>query len=327
MKVGLKFAAVAASALAVLAAGFVAGRAGAAGIPAQSPLTYSGLLQDGTGAPLIGPIYIAIQLWDDATSTAPTHLACTTGDPSLTPLVNGRFSMVLPDKCSAAVSQSPSLFVDVIVGTSGGNATSLGPRSKLGVVPYALEAGNASQLGGKPSTEYQARMTSTCPAGHAIAELGEDGAPTCIATITAWRKFTPTVVTNTAGFPAITGIDSAKSKGAWRRVGENIEISISTQFSSASTDGNVIMWRLPDNLSPVAEFADSVGGTAELWDGTQTIACLPAGLNDSIGAIILDCAGRSTLLRSDLGPKGSGKVYAVGIHYTVPITGWSLTSP
>jgi len=64
------------------------------------------------------------------------NIKCLVGPTALT-LTAGAFKMALPPTCTAAVQASPDLWVEVIA-----NGESLG-RTKLGAVPYALEAGHA----------------------------------------------------------------------------------------------------------------------------------------------------------------------------------------
>lgn len=308
--------------LACAAGAFIAVRAGAAGIPTAGALTYAGTLQDMSGKPLSDPQYIAIQLWDSATSTASSHRVCDTGDAALTPLVNGRFSITLPDSCTEAVGQNPNLFVDVLVGSTAAEAESLGTRSKLGAVPFAVEAGNAAQLGNKPAAAYQQRISGSCEPGQSPLSVNEDGSLECGATITAWKTFAPVVVLSSTGHPTL---DATKSGGSWRRVGDSIEVAISTQFTAAADDPSLVMWQLPNQLKPANGTAGAVGGSAEAWNGTSVTACVPEGVAE--GAIILDCHGAATLSRSQVGPSGSGKVYSVGIRYSTPVAGWTLTSP
>ncbi|HEY4159756.1 MAG TPA: hypothetical protein VGM29_16710 [Polyangiaceae bacterium] len=108
----------------------------AAGIPTTGALTYSGLLQDGAAAPLTGATHtLEVKLW--SASTAGT-LLCDTGSPTgPTTLDGGRFSILLPDTCTTAIGTNPSAYSEVLL-----DGTSLG-RSKLGAVPYAVEANHA----------------------------------------------------------------------------------------------------------------------------------------------------------------------------------------
>ncbi len=142
MKRSLKWAGIALGIGGVFAAGLVAVRARAAGIPATGALTYSGLLQDSKGAALAGPEYMEVQFWNDPTATAAGDLLCDTGTPTVTPLVNGHFSIPLPDTCTTKVGSNTAVYVDVIVGPTLQDAASLGTRVKLGAVPFAVVEAN-----------------------------------------------------------------------------------------------------------------------------------------------------------------------------------------
>lgn len=121
----------------VLAAGVVAGysiqRARAAGIPSMQPMTYSGVLTNDAGTPLTGPKNIQISVYNMATAGT---LLCTVG-PSAIALSNGGFQIPLPDTCTSAIHANPDAWIEVFV-----DGASLG-RTKLGAVPYALEADHA----------------------------------------------------------------------------------------------------------------------------------------------------------------------------------------
>jgi hypothetical protein len=121
--------AVGASALTLLAV-----RARAAGIPEADGMTYTGYLEDGEGQPLAGEHSIAVQFWESAEATDDL---CT-GSLDSAELQSGRFQVPLPVSCSDAVKESPDVWVSVSV-----DGASLG-RTKLGTVPYALEAGRAT---------------------------------------------------------------------------------------------------------------------------------------------------------------------------------------
>jgi hypothetical protein len=122
-------------AAAIAGAAFLAGRALAGGIPATGALSYSGTLEDATGAPMTGSPNLQVDFWG-AASGGTTPL-CQTG-PSATALDNGRFSVALPDTCTTAVKGNPNLWVEVFV-----NGNTLG-RTKINAVPYAVEAGHAT---------------------------------------------------------------------------------------------------------------------------------------------------------------------------------------
>jgi hypothetical protein len=115
------------------AVGVFVGRAMADGVPATGALTYTGVLEDATGAPLTGSKNIRISLFDALSGGT---LQCQSASTPLQ-LVGGRFQLQLPDACANAVKAKPDQWVEVEV---DGNA--LG-RTKLGAVPYAVEAGRA----------------------------------------------------------------------------------------------------------------------------------------------------------------------------------------
>ena len=125
---------------------YLVGRARASGAPATQTLTYSGILTDTAGAPLAGSKNIQVQFWDKDTAG---NIVCTTGSAAQA-LVAGSFSVVLPAPCVAAVRANPELWTEVLVdGASAG-------RTKIGAVPYALEADSASNAGGALATRLAA---------------------------------------------------------------------------------------------------------------------------------------------------------------------------
>jgi hypothetical protein len=113
--------------------GYSVERARASGIPATQAMSYSGVLTDPSGVPLTGSKNIQIQVFDMATGG---NVQCTVG-PTATALANGGFRLALPDTCTAAVHATPDLWIEVDV-----DGSSLG-RTKLGAVPFAVEADHA----------------------------------------------------------------------------------------------------------------------------------------------------------------------------------------
>ena len=128
---------------ATLVLGYVAGRARASGLRAADPMTYRGVLTDLAGVPLTGTKNVQFQLWDQPTGGA---IQCSVG-PMPATLVAGAFEIVLPDECTTAVHATPDLWAEVFV--DGGSLN----RTKLGAVPYALEADRASNAAGALATQ------------------------------------------------------------------------------------------------------------------------------------------------------------------------------
>jgi hypothetical protein len=129
-----------------LVLGYVAGRARASGVVAAQTLTYRGVLTDIAGAPITGSKNIQVQLWNQATGGA---VQCSIG-PVAVALSAGAFEVGLPDPCTTAVHATRDLWAEVFV-----DGSSLG-RTKLGAVPYALEADTASAAAGALATRLAA---------------------------------------------------------------------------------------------------------------------------------------------------------------------------
>jgi hypothetical protein len=89
---------------------------------------------------------VTVRVWDAATGGA---AVCTTMAPG-TPFSAGRFRVALDAACAGAVRANPNLWAEVQV-----DATTF-PRSKLGAVPYALEAGRAAGASGPLETRIAA---------------------------------------------------------------------------------------------------------------------------------------------------------------------------
>jgi hypothetical protein len=122
------------------ASAFLAGRAVAGGIPTVQPLVYSGVLHTAEGTPFTASGHnIEIKLWDSA--TAGTQL-CDTSSKPLTVDGSGHFSLPLVDPvndCATAIGAHPDTYVEILLD----GAVLGGARSKLGAVPYAVEANHS----------------------------------------------------------------------------------------------------------------------------------------------------------------------------------------
>ena len=150
-------------AVAALVGAYHLGRARADGVPTVTPLFYGGMLED-NGRPVEGRRDLTIRLWDAATGGA---TACTTAVVNVE-FAAGRFRVPLDASCAGAVRSNPNLWAEVQIG-----GTTF-PRSKLGAVPYALEAGRASGAAGALETRL------------AALEAGGMGGGTVVHT-SAWR--------------------------------------------------------------------------------------------------------------------------------------------
>ena len=115
----------------------LAGPALATGIPTTDPLHYSGMLADGAGKPLAGPMNLVITLWDAKTGGS-QRCVTTAGK---TPLSAGRFRVALDKSCLAAVQIHRDLWVELAVNGA------LLPRTRIGATPYAVESKNGVPVG------------------------------------------------------------------------------------------------------------------------------------------------------------------------------------
>jgi hypothetical protein len=108
----------------------------AEGVPSDQPLFYSGTLE-ADGQPASGPYTITVSLYDAATGG---EALCTAS--SETELANGRFR-IDASACADAVRAEPDVWVGVAFEGEDGAMREIAGRSKVGAVPYALEAEHA----------------------------------------------------------------------------------------------------------------------------------------------------------------------------------------
>jgi hypothetical protein len=107
-------------------------RAFASGAPTTDVLSYAGVLEDGSG-PAGGNYNIQVFLYDAATAG---NILCQTTTAPIQ-VIDGHFSVPLPAACVTAVGTTADTWVDVLVeGSDTG-------RTKIGAVPYAVEAAHA----------------------------------------------------------------------------------------------------------------------------------------------------------------------------------------
>src|SRR5512133_44958 len=110
-------------------------RVKAAGVPAKGALTYSGFLTQTDGSPVNGSKPVALFAYGSQSGTDPVCQVLS----SPVSFTAGWFKVQLPETCASAVHATAELWIDVQV-----EGVSVG-RTKIGAVPYSLEAGNAIQ--------------------------------------------------------------------------------------------------------------------------------------------------------------------------------------
>ena len=154
---------------------FIAGRAFAGGIPGSGAMTYAGTLEDAMGVPLTGSHNLEIKLWSAVSEG--TELCTTTSQAVM--LVSGRFSVTLPDECTAKVQANSDAAAEVLV-----DGASLG-RAKLGAVPYAVEALHAVTADSAATATMATSATNATSAASATsAEMASGALATTISNLT-----------------------------------------------------------------------------------------------------------------------------------------------
>lgn len=122
-----------AAVLGSLGLAYFVGAARADGIPTGETLFYSGVAED-DGVPVDGTRAVVVELFDSASGGT---AQCTTSSDTVV-FTAGAFRLPLSNTCVAAVHAHPNLYAQVSIA-----GTTL-PRSKLGAVPYSLEAERAA---------------------------------------------------------------------------------------------------------------------------------------------------------------------------------------
>jgi hypothetical protein len=189
------------------------------GIPTRNPLYYAGTLTE-SGQAVNAPRQVTVNLWNSAKPEVGEVALCSTSVPS-TPFVGGRFRIALDPGCKAAIDANPDAFVEVVVD----GTTSFG-RSKIGAVPYAVEANHAvsatnaataasatAVTGSLSSTMF--RVSSSC-----AAVMGNPHAVDCACS---------------AGEIAVSG-------GGW--CGSSGDLIESANVFQSSTSRDVSSWRV-----------------------------------------------------------------------------------
>jgi hypothetical protein len=152
-------------------------RAGAGGVPATAALRYAGKFEDAKGEPITGQHAVQINFWD---SEMPSNSAplCFTRSQRMA-LDEGRFSIALPDKCADAIRDHADVWSEVLL-----DGVSMG-TTKLGAVPYALEAEHALRADAASGTlqttidslSRKTRIVSAVDQRNGCPPAGEVGTP------------------------------------------------------------------------------------------------------------------------------------------------------
>jgi formylglycine-generating enzyme required for sulfatase activity len=173
----------------------------AIGIPAAPTMYYRGTLEEG-GVAITGSRMFTLRLMSAA--AAGTEL-CTTGDVAIT-VTNGAFEIPLPAACTDAIRNqlgAPEVWQELSLA-----GAPLGPRTRLGAVPYAVVAERAANAEGPLSAAIaalQAQVTALnndnpdCPRGFTRDAAATPGT-VCVRTVLTQRDEVVKVGTGATAF-------------------------------------------------------------------------------------------------------------------------------
>jgi hypothetical protein len=296
-----------ASAALASAATLIVQQVGAAGIPATGTLTYTGYLESPDGTAVSTAKNIALAVYDAVTAG---NKVCEVNSAPITP-VSGRFQIALPGGCTAQISANPELWIEVWV-----DGTSLG-RTKLGAVPYAVEAGHA--------VTADSATTAANAVGGLATQIAGFANKSEVPVVTAWQSGATPVVMLTNANEAVT---AATTTAKYRRVGDSAEVRISTTFAAPPTTGaNYYHWTLPDGL--VIDLAKVNGSTGSVGSGwvfatfaiRQSVTLdVYARTDHSVSA-----TGENFWYINDTTPLAFDNGFGIALEFTVPIVGWTAT--
>lgn len=269
-------AAVALLTLAMVAIGSRVSWVRADGIPTPTPLTYSGTLTEG-GVPVNDTRFIELALWDHESDTDPSHRTRCAVPSTSVRVEQGRFQVVLPEACSAVIHDTRNLWVDIRV-----NGAPLG-RTKIGAVPFAVEAERAADL--TPNASHL-----LVPPGTVVAFAG-DRVPA------GWLLCDGTAVSQTM-YPALF-------------------LAIGTAHGSGGATG---MFNLPDYRGRFLRGLDGMAGR-DANSATRTAANIGGNTGNTVGSIEDDATAMPNAAFGTTTSGSHTHAMSGGIQYDLTFTG------
>jgi hypothetical protein len=182
------------------------GQARAAGPPATDPLFYSGFLTDTSNNPVSGNHTIVIRIYDAATMG---NQLCITAPLGLTMVTGGRFRVPLDASCTTAVHANPDLWIEPSL---DGMPFA---RTKLGAVPYALEAGAVqfANVGGiAKTTEWPGAISPDRVTGNqALVRDYPNPTPSPVTVLSAFINYGTSYSVGASNGPWVSSVTSSMS--------------------------------------------------------------------------------------------------------------------
>jgi len=140
--------------------------------------------------------------------------------------------------------------------------------------------------------------------------------------VTGWVSYTPTVTES-----GINAGITQTTHAFWRRVGDTLEVKLTTSFMSCPQSGQ-INWSLPDGLLPDPM---KISGSEAMGTGLA----LGSATNGLVTPLIVTSIGSISAVSVDLAGAGSGGATcpAIGVggfvrmFFHTPVQGWTVTTP
>lgn len=189
-------------------------------------------------------------------------------------------------------------------------------NGRLSLILAALVGGAAVHVAleacGSVGTAHDARMEDTA--------RGESAPITPSPYLSDWRPYTPTLVGNETG----ATIGNQISTGQWRRVGDTVELRITTTFSGPPTGtcSDFWVWGLPPGVSLDMSKNFAIAGNGRARQGGKGNVQLNtfAVASGGIAAQGADDCFVTASVPFALDTNGS-----VSLAAAVPVAGWSAT--
>jgi Chaperone of endosialidase len=246
-------------------------------------IKFSGVLQDVAGKPIAGPVDVTFSLYSEQAGGSPWWFETQTVEADSL----GQYNVLLGAMTPTGVPME--LF-------TGGEARWLGvqvsnlpeqPRVLLVSVPYAMKAGDAETLGGRPASEYQLNPqaeTSSRATKRSGTTTTREGA-TSSSTASKSQRITSSTITATPNYiPVFTNSDGSMNNSVMYQSSGRIGIGTTTPFYGLDINANVIA---VGTTVPKSGF----GGSLRFRDDTGT----PRWLFGMLGS-----AGATTFNVSDM---------------------------
>ncbi len=223
-------------------------------------IKFNGVLRDLAGKPISGPADVTFSLYSDEVGGAPLWFETQTVPADSL----GHYTVLLGAMTSSGVPME--LFTE-------GQARWLGvmvqglpeqPRVLLVSVPYALKAGDAETLGGRPASAYQLATESAASSG-LTARQGTTTTRGSKKTTGKTGSPTPQAVTTTLNYlPIFANNTGTLTNSVMYQYGSRIGVGTTTPSFPFDLNGNVFA------IGPTAPLPGA-GGTMRFRDDTATV--------------------------------------------------------